>query len=117
NPPKSLGLEWVQKNIFLQLENKSYKTEDLLHTFTEHIAYQLAQNFEEHAKVFVTGGGAYNKYLLNRIKYHKKLHLIIPEKEVIEYKDALIFALLGVLKLRGENNCLKSVTGAQTDHS
>jgi len=116
-PPKSLGLEWVTATIFTLLENSKYKVEDLLCTFTEHIAVQLANNFREGASVLTTGGGTYNLYLLKRLEHHRKLKIVIPSKEVIEYKEALIFGLLGVLKLRGELNCLRSVTGASKDHS
>ncbi len=117
SPPKSLGLEWVQKNIFPILEKTQASTEDLLHTFTEHVAIQLANTFNKDTSVLVTGGGAYNSYLLKRIKSHKNLKLIMPSNQVIEYKEALVFGLLGVLKLRGEVNCLASVTGAERDHS
>lgn len=116
-PPKSLGLEWVQKHIFPILEKTEAPTEDVLHTFTEHIALQLAKTFRERTSVLVTGGGAYNSYLLERLKSHKNLNLVIPSKELIEYKEALVFGLLGVLKMREEINCLASVTGANRDHS
>lgn len=116
-PPKSLGLEWVTAVIFPLLENTKFKVEDLLCTFTEHAAIQLAENFKEGASVLTTGGGTFNTYLLKRLDHHNKIEIVIPSKEVIEYKEALIFALLGVLKLRGEVNCLKSVTGASKDHS
>lgn len=116
-PPKSLGLEWVQEEIFPRLEASLRKEIDLLRTFTEHVAKQLAQNFTKNAKILVTGGGAYNDYLLERINYHKKLQLVKPSQKLIEYKEALIFGFLGVLRLREEINCLKSVTGAAKDHS
>jgi len=116
-PPKSLGLEWVQKQVFPILINTKQGTEDLLCTFTEHIAIQLASTFKKETSILVTGGGAYNGYLLERLKMHKKLNLVIPSKELIEYKEALVFGLLGVLKMRGEVNCLASVTGAQKNHS
>ncbi len=116
-PPKSLGLEWVIQNIFPLMNAEKHPPEDLLHTFTEHCAMQLAVNFMEGSSILITGGGAYNLYLLQRLKFHKNLNIIIPEKEIIEYKEALIFGLLGVLKLRGEVNCLASVTGASQDHS
>lgn len=115
--PKSLGLEWVQKHIFPLLEKTESSTEDVLHTFTEHIAIQLVATFKKEASVLVTGGGAYNGYLLERLKMHKKLNLILPSKELIEYKEALVFGLLGVLKMHDEVNCLASVTGAERDHS
>lgn len=116
-PPKSLGLEWVQKHIFPLLEKAEATTEDLLHTFTEHVAIQLANLFVENTSVLVTGGGTYNSYLLKRVKNHKKVNLVVPSKELIEFKEAVVFGLLGVLKLREEINCLASVTGAERDHS
>ncbi|MFK7746833.1 MAG: anhydro-N-acetylmuramic acid kinase [Kordia sp.] len=116
-PPKSLGLEWVQKEIFPRLETSKRKEIDLLRTFTEHVARQLARTFKIRSKVLVTGGGAYNDYLLKRIQYYKELHLVKPADELIEYKEALIFGFLGVLRLRDEVNCLKSVTGSAKDHS
>jgi anhydro-N-acetylmuramic acid kinase len=66
----------------------------------------------------MTGGGAYNDFLIERIQsYLPEMKIIIPEKKILEFKEALIFALLGVLKLRGEINVLSSVTGAKMDHS
>jgi anhydro-N-acetylmuramic acid kinase len=116
-PPKSLGIEWVQQHIFTLPEIYQYPAKGVLHTYTAHIAMQLAKNFTEKATVLITGGGAYNAYLLERLKAQKNLNIVLPEKYLIEYKEALIFGLLGVLKLRGENNCLASVTGAKHDHS
>jgi anhydro-N-acetylmuramic acid kinase len=116
-PPKSLGLEWVQEEIFPRLDAFKRKEIDILRTFTEHIARQLARNFTVNAKVLVTGGGAYNEYLMKKITYHKKVDIIKPSNELIEYKEALIFGFLGILRLRNEVNCLKSVTGAIKDHS
>lgn len=116
-PPKSLGLEWVKRNIDPLLSGQSHKTEDLLATLVEHMAMQIAAPLKSDAQVLITGGGTYNDYLLQRIEAHKSLKIKVPERELIEYKEALIFALLGVLKLRGEINCLSSVTGASKDHS
>jgi len=114
--PKSLGLEWVQKNIFPILDVSEISIFDKLHTVTEHIAFQLASEFQENTSVLVTGGGAYNHFLLARIQYYKKVELVVPSAKLIEYKEALIFGLLGVLRLRNEVNCLASVTGAAKDH-
>ena len=116
-PPKSLGLEWVKKEVFPLLRTSTISIEDQLHTITEHFAFQLSSIFKKDSTILVTGGGAYNSYLLERINNYKKINLIIPPAELIEFKEALIFALLGILKLRNENNCLKSVTGAKKDHS
>lgn len=115
--PKSLGLEWVQQHIYPLLENVNASVENQIATFTEHIAVQLSAVFKPAASVLVTGGGAYNRYLLERVQSLKNLNLVLPDKHIIEYKEALIFGLLGVLKMRGENNCLASVTGAKMDHS
>jgi anhydro-N-acetylmuramic acid kinase len=117
--PKSLGLEWVNQVVFPLIDNFNLKTEDILKTFTEHIAVQISKeiNKKESALVIITGGGAYNDYLISRIKSKTKNKIVIPSKEIIEFKEALIFGLLGVLKIRNEINCLASVTGAKHDHS
>jgi anhydro-N-acetylmuramic acid kinase len=117
NPPKSLGLEWVKNEVFPLLKSSAISIEDQLHTITEHVAFQLSNQFKKDSNILVTGGGAYNSYLMERINNYKTINLIIPSPELIEYKEALIFGLLGILKLRNENNCLKSVTGATKDHS
>ncbi|MFK5983181.1 MAG: anhydro-N-acetylmuramic acid kinase [Flavobacteriaceae bacterium] len=116
NPPKSLGLEWVQKNIFPLLEASEVAIIDQIATVTEHVAFQIADEIKENTSVLVTGGGTFNSYLLKRIQYYKSCNLEVPSSELIEYKEALIFGLLGVLKLRNEINCLASVTGARQNH-
>tara|TARA_R110002124_G_C8974490_1_gene515703 strand:- start:1583 stop:2674 length:1092 start_codon:yes stop_codon:yes gene_type:complete len=117
NPPKSLGLEWVLQHIIPVLEESGAKPDDILQTFTHHIAQQITSQFREGASVIVTGGGAYNDYLLNIISEKGIVDLVKPSEDIIEFKEAIIFALLGVLKLRNEINCLASVTGAIKDHS
>ena len=116
-PPKSLGLEWVQKEIFSLFETSTISVLAKIATFTEHVAFQLVLQFQENSSVLVTGGGAYNSYLLKRIQFYKNIKLVVPASEIIEFKEALIFGLLGVLRLRNQNNCLASVTGAKKDHS
>lgn len=116
-PPKSLGLEWVNKNIFPLLDASKRKEKDVLKTFSDHIAKQIARVLRKDSKVLVTGGGAYNSYIISKIKSNKKAEIIIPTKDLVEFKEALIFAFLGILKLRNEVNCLSSVTGASKDHS
>jgi anhydro-N-acetylmuramic acid kinase len=117
--PKSLGLEWVNHNIFPIMDSFQLDLKDLLRTFIEHIAIQIASetNKKADATVLATGGGVYNTYLIERIKHHSKTAILLPSKNIIEFKEALIFGFLGVLKLRNEVNCLKSVTGASKDHS
>jgi anhydro-N-acetylmuramic acid kinase len=117
DPPKSLGLEWVQHEVFPVMEASGLMENDLIATFTEHIARQLAKQFKKESTILVTGGGAYNEHLVDRLKQHTGATVAIPSSKIIEYKEALVFALLGVLKLRDEVNCLSSVTGARHDHS
>jgi anhydro-N-acetylmuramic acid kinase len=117
--PKSLGFEFVKETILPLIENFDIPIEDILHTFTEHVAMQIAAALPiKDGKLFISGGGAYNTFLIERIQSHlPKTDVIIPAKKILEFKEALIFALLGVLKLRGEINVLSSVTGASHDHS
>ena len=117
SPPKSLGIEWVDANIF-PLINKyfDYPIEDLLNTLSNHIANQISNNLNDFDKVLVTGGGAYNDYLIDIIRSKTDSKIIIPSKNIIEFKEALIFAFLGVLKYLNINNCYSSVTGASKDH-
>ena len=113
--PKSLGLEWVQKEIFPRLDSSKRKPEDLLRTFSDHIVWAISKELPKGAKVLVTGGGAFNKYLIDKIK--KNINIIMPSKELINFKEALIFAFLGFLRVNNQINCLKSVTGARKNHS
>ena len=117
SPPKSLGIEWVDEFIS-PLINKyfDYPTEDLLNTLSNHIANQILNNLKNLDKVLVTGGGAYNDYLIDIIRSKTDSEIIIPSKNIIEFKEALIFAFLGVLRNLNINNCYSSVTGASKDH-
>lgn len=115
--PKSLGLEWIESQVLPILQASNLSEEHILRTFIEHVALQIAKAFTSNSKVLFTGGGTFNNFLLERIKAQIEFELIIPSEEIIEFKEALIFGLLGVLKLRGEVNCLSSVTGADGDHS
>ena len=111
--PKSLGREWVEEHIFPIL--KKNKPEDLLCTFCEHIAIQIGKFLADESALF-TGGGVFNSFLIERITFHCKAKILVPNKELIEFKESLIFAFLGVLKIRSEVNCLKTVTGADRDN-
>jgi anhydro-N-acetylmuramic acid kinase len=90
-----------------------------MRTFTEHIAFQIGKILQpKTGKLLISGGGVYNEFLIERIKnYLPTIEVIIPNDKNIKYKEALIFALLGVLKLRNEINVLASVTGAKQNHS
>lgn len=117
--PKSLGIEWVNAEIFPLLEKSNLPETTILATFTAHIARQIAISIENNVnkKCLFTGGGVFNVFLLESIQKHTHTQIVVPDKNLIEYKEALIFGLLGVLKLRNEINVLSSVTGAKKDHS
>ncbi len=118
-PPKSLGVEWCIKTIFPLIENSTTNTDDILSTFTEHISIQIAKTLNHYSlrNVMITGGGAFNVYLLERIQSHTHCIIKLPEKSLIDFKEALIFALMGLLRLEGQTNVLASVTGARRNHS
>lgn len=115
--PKSLGIEWCNENIFPLFEGLDSK--DILATFTEHTAEQISMVLNQYQlqKVLFTGGGTYNSYLIEKIKEKTNSEIIIPEKEIIDFKEALIFAFMGVLRINNEINILSSATGSSHDHS
>ena len=117
--PKSLGLEWVKKEVFPLIDSFDIANEDILRTFVEHIAVQINNSIKNKPKgtILVTGGGVFNSFLIKRIENLSRHKTHIPEDDIVNYKEALIFGLLGVLKLRNEVNCLSSVTGVTKDHS
>ena len=115
--PKSLGKEWVMEHVHPILNSALPDPAVLIATFTEHCAVQIAENLIPEQNVLITGGGAYNKHLISRIKYHcPEVEIKIPEHKLLEYKEAMIFGFMGLLKTLGEVNCLASVTGASKDH-
>jgi len=116
--PKSLGLEWVKSNIFPLIDSYNLSTPAILRTFIEHVAIQItAQLPKTDKKLLITGGGVFNVFLIARIQELSKVIICIPTSEIIEYKEALIFALLGLLKVQNKVNVLASVTGAKKNHS
>ena len=117
--PKSLGIEFVNSKVLPLIENYMLKPEDILKTYIEHISHQINRTISDFSKnkILVTGGGTYNKTLIDSIKGKIKHELVVPEKKLIDFKEAMIFAYMGLLKIEGKINCLKSVTGAIKDHS
>ncbi len=115
--PKSLGKEWVDQFIS-PLMAQEYSVEDKLRTFTEHIAISIAGILNKLPKgeVLITGGGAFNQFLITRTKSLTNQAIIIPNKEIVDYKEAIIFAFLGVLRVSHKPNALKAVTGADFDN-
>jgi anhydro-N-acetylmuramic acid kinase len=109
---KSIGFELFTEYYKPLLECSTITNIDKLRTMCEHIATQIAQNLKGLNKVLVTGGGAKNSYLLELIKEKTDTQIIIPDEQLIDFKEALIFAFLGYLRVHEYNNCMKSVTGA-----
>ncbi|MFN5921311.1 MAG: anhydro-N-acetylmuramic acid kinase [Bacteroidota bacterium] len=112
--PKSLGMEWVQACIFPMLNESGLLPQDAMATYVRHAAQQITQSINAGEKVLITGGGAYHTFLLNELKQHG-MNYVLPEREVIEFKEALIFAFLGYLRLHEKQNVWSSVTGATAD--
>ena len=114
-PPKSLGREFFETYQKPLIETCS--TADGMATCVEHIAMQIGKAIEHLPKgrMLVTGGGAHNTYLVKRIQQRTKHQVVVPDRMTVDFKEALIFALLGLLRLEGRANVLCSVTGALTD--
>ncbi|WP_350285272.1 anhydro-N-acetylmuramic acid kinase [uncultured Croceitalea sp.] len=120
--PKSTGYEWFTAEIVPLIEKHGTATEDLLHTIIHHNCEQLAHAIKKEepvkdSRVLVTGGGALNSFYMNTLqeKLGDSCKVHIPPKKFIEFKEALVFAFMGVLKLLGEINVMQSVTGAERD--
>lgn len=118
NGPKSLGKEWFLE-YFRPLIDGSLPTEDYLRTCVEHIATQIAIVIKENniKSILITGGGALNKFLIERLEQmvQSKCKIVIPDSPIISYKEAIVFALLGYLRVTSQINTLASVTGARVD--
>ena len=117
--PKSLGNENVGEYFFPLLEDASCSIQDTLRTCTEHIAQQVADAVNREntpvKNILVTGGGAFNKFLIELLSEKTHHQVILPGTEIIKFKEAIVFAFLGILRMRNEVNVLKSVTGASRD--
>ena len=123
-PPKSLSNDAAMGMVFPKLLESKNNNYDLLHTATVHIAQQVAAvikyypHGKEQATLLVTGGGAFNTFLI--IELQKALApynitVVVPDANVVKFKEALVMALIGTLRWREEVNVLSSVTGASRD--
>ncbi len=122
--PKSTGFEWFQEDIIPVIEACDLPVEDQLHTAVHHICGQIARQLLPMAKseastVLVTGGGAYNSFLIEvlREKMGQQSEVVIPHDKLISFKEALVFGFMGLLRMLGQTNVLSSVTGASEDTS
>ena len=122
--PKSVGYEWFLEKVVPIVEETKDTVENVLHTGIHHICEQVAiqvkaNTFKKENTLFVTGGGALNDFLVETLqeKLGPKTKVVVPSQTLIEFKEALVFALMGVLRMEQETNCLSSVTGAKRDSS
>jgi len=121
--PKSLSNEMAMELVFPSLMESGHSTEDMLYTMVQHIADQVAAAVAQNpvntlpAKMLVTGGGAFNPFLVHKIQeaLGANVNVIVPDETVIEFKEAVVMALIGALRWREENNVYSSVTGALRD--
>ena len=117
--PKTLGKEWFVAEMLPLLQCSQQKVPDTMRTTVEHIANQIVWSLRGRAiqRLLVTGGGAHNRFLTGRIQaLIPSCRVEVPSSDIVDYKEAIIFALLGYLRLQGRNNCLCSVTGARRDN-
>ncbi|MES2622768.1 MAG: anhydro-N-acetylmuramic acid kinase [Bacteroidota bacterium] len=124
--PKSLDNSFSREMILPLLEELPISIEDKMRTYAEHIAFQVGNHvtmiskkekieFGAKEKILATGGGAFNKFLMERIHAQTKMNVEVPGDETVKFKEALVIAFMGVLRMRNEVNVLKSVTGASKD--
>jgi anhydro-N-acetylmuramic acid kinase len=118
----SLGREIFEQQIKPVLDESSVNLKDKLRTVAESAAKEIALAIvsgKRNAKVLCTGGGTFNSFFVSCLLEHcgDEAALIIPEENIVKFKEALVFAFLGVLRMQGKPNCLKSVTGAIKDNS
>ena len=117
NPPKSLAREFAESQLLPLLSD--YDEKIVLHTYIKHLGFQIGMSLTKSkaTKCLVTGGGTHNRFLIDQIQQHTNCFLKIPDQTIVNYKEALVFALLGLLRKENQINVLSSVTGAKHDHS
>jgi anhydro-N-acetylmuramic acid kinase len=117
-PPKSLADAWFNKEFMKTIcSSEPLSLNDRMRTVYEHIATQIAQSTPRlgGGRILATGGGAHNRFLMECIAQKNKNQLVLPDSRLIDYKEALVFALMGALRSAGLVNCLSSATGARED--
>jgi anhydro-N-acetylmuramic acid kinase len=116
--PKSLGREWLESDFLPPVAGTDETPKNLLRTICDHISLQINHSISHviKAKILVTGGGAHNEFLMESIRAQGIHKWIVPDIELVDYKEALVFAFLGVLRWRNEVNVLCSATGSRVNH-
>lgn len=121
--PKSLGREWINKNFWhIVREFDDLSLEDRMKTLVMHIAVQIGKALESIAQkplngcsILVTGGGAFNASLIGHLRAETACNVVVPDANLVNYKESLIFALLGAMRVHNSTNTLSSATGASED--
>lgn len=121
--PKSLNRDWINNELWqIVKEGEKLKPSDKMKTFVDHIAIQIGQSVDyltrkepTGKKVLVTGGGAFNAVLMDHIRTHSPAEYVVPDEKMVKFKEALIFALMGVLRMENQVNIVKTFTGAKSD--
>ena len=122
--PKSTGYEWFLNDLAPLIVQYPDNLENLLRTAVAHISDQVAlqvKNYRnaDNNSVLVTGGGAHNSFLISQLteKLSGQAKVIVPDQTIVDYKEALVFGLMGAMRVENETNILASVTGAERDSS
>jgi anhydro-N-acetylmuramic acid kinase len=120
--PKSLANSFGTDEVYPIIRKAKLPVADAMRTAVEHIVFQIGKSIRENdireQKMLVTGGGAFNRFLISRLAEELQSHAIevtVPDAALVQYKEALVMALIGVLRWRQEYNVLASVTGAERD--
>ena len=117
-PPKSLDNQWVKQHLITDLPTN---TPDALHTYCFFLSKQIHQAVKRFSspstKILFTGGGANNLFLIDQIKKQlsPSFQVIVPDKIIIDYKEAIIFGFLGLLRFLNQRNVLGEATGSNSD--
>jgi anhydro-N-acetylmuramic acid kinase len=122
--PKSLANDFGTDTVYPIIKEAGLSINDALSTYVEHIAAQITKSIvslknykpkTEYHKLLVTGGGAFNTFLVEQLKNklaELNIEVMVPDKNLVNFKEAMIMALIGVLRWREEYNVISSVTGA-----
>lgn len=120
--PKSLGREWINQHFWSLVRESRIEKQDKMKTLVDHIAGQIGGNIEslsddksDDKKILVTGGGALNKVLIDHLRSATDAEIVVPDTQLVNYKEALVFALMGILRVKNRVNVLSSMTGARED--
>jgi len=119
--PKSLANDFGTDVVYPMIHSMDHEIKDSLRTYVEHIVIQIrnaismSPSINQNARILITGGGAFNTFLIERLRDELKelsIEIVVPDENLVKYKEAMIMAFMGVLRWRQEYNVLSSVTGA-----